>query len=642
MTRNVVRVAEALVRLRRQDGTFIHLDIEPEPDCVLENTDESLAFFEQWLFPVGAPLLADALGVSADEARRHLQDHITLCFDCCHFAVEFENPATALERLQAAGIRIGRVQLSSALHVQFPADAQEAAAVAGRLRPFADTTYLHQVVEQQTAGLRRYPDLDVALENKGTTSPAEWRIHFHVPLFTRELRRVRVDAGLRAERPRPGGAVTIHDPPRDRDLHVGRAAARAQVGRRRVDRPRVRVGAARSIAARPIADIVHRTVVLNVVGLTPRIVRSAAAPHLGRWAATAALARIRAGVSCRDLHGAVRLPDRALSQHTRHRRQRLVRARGRRDQVLEAVEPARAGAEDLGRARRRADPDVHVCQPFLVVQHVLDRGLQRHATADVSRRRPEASRRLHVARRPARRAAVPSSARSRSSASGGRRRRSSRRAGSPSRRSTSSRSSRRRCRSSTSRTSITTCSALARATPRRPWTSSRCDELCGDLIAFYEARGVQVVILSEYGLCDVTTPVHINRVLREHGLIAVREELGLEVLDPGASAAFAVADHQVAHVYVNDPSRHHEVRALLEKTPGIERVLDGDGKAALGSTMRVPATSSRSPSRRPGSPTTTGSTTGGHPTTRARSTSTASRATIPSSCCSIRRFGCPR
>jgi predicted AlkP superfamily pyrophosphatase or phosphodiesterase len=107
------------------------------------------------------------------------------------------------------------------------------------------------------------------------------------------------------------------------------------------------------------------------------------------------------------------------------------------------------------------------------------------------------------------------------------------------------------------------------------------DELCGDLIDFYEARGVQVVILSEYGLCDVTTPVHINRVLREHRLIAVREERGLEVLDPGASAAFAVADHQVAHVYVNDPSRQHEVRTLLEKTPGIERVLDAEGKAAL-------------------------------------------------------------
>jgi len=106
------------------------------------------------------------------------------------------------------------------------------------------------------------------------------------------------------------------------------------------------------------------------------------------------------------------------------------------------------------------------------------------------------------------------------------------------------------------------------------------DEVCGDLIAFYEGRGVQVAILSEYGLVDVDTPVHINRVLRQQGLVAVRDELGMELLDPGASAAFAVADHQVAHVYVNDPSKLYQVRTLLEKTPGIEQVLDSEGKAA--------------------------------------------------------------
>jgi Xylose isomerase-like TIM barrel len=183
MTRNVVRVAEALVRLRREHGAIIHLDIEPEPDCVLENTDESIAFFEQWLFPVGSRVLAAALGASPDEARQHLQEHIRLCFDCCHFAVEFEDPSRALERLQAAGIGIGRVQLSSALHVHFPGDAHESSAVSDRLRPFADRTYLHQVVEPGNDGLRHYSDLDVALESKRTTSPAEWRIHFHVPLF---------------------------------------------------------------------------------------------------------------------------------------------------------------------------------------------------------------------------------------------------------------------------------------------------------------------------------------------------------------------------------------------------------------------------------------------------------------------------
>ena len=104
------------------------------------------------------------------------------------------------------------------------------------------------------------------------------------------------------------------------------------------------------------------------------------------------------------------------------------------------------------------------------------------------------------------------------------------------------------------------------------------DEVCADLIAHYESRDARVIVLSEYGLQDVTSPVHLNRVLREHGLIAVREELGHEMLDPGASAAFAVADHQVAHVYVNDKSKAHEVRGILERTPGVEIVLGPDGK----------------------------------------------------------------
>jgi predicted AlkP superfamily pyrophosphatase or phosphodiesterase len=108
------------------------------------------------------------------------------------------------------------------------------------------------------------------------------------------------------------------------------------------------------------------------------------------------------------------------------------------------------------------------------------------------------------------------------------------------------------------------------------------DEVCGDLIRVYEAAGAEVIVLSEYGLRDVTTPIHVNRVLRRHGLIAVRQELGLELLDPGASGAFAVADHQVAHVYVNDRSRVNEVRSVLEGTPGVERVLDGGGKREYG------------------------------------------------------------
>ena len=106
------------------------------------------------------------------------------------------------------------------------------------------------------------------------------------------------------------------------------------------------------------------------------------------------------------------------------------------------------------------------------------------------------------------------------------------------------------------------------------------DAECGKLIDHFTARGARVVVLSEYGIMPVSRPVHLNRVLRERGLITVREELGRELLDAGESAAFAVADHQVAHVYVNDRSRLSEVRALLESTPGVERVLDEEGKRA--------------------------------------------------------------
>jgi predicted AlkP superfamily pyrophosphatase or phosphodiesterase len=104
------------------------------------------------------------------------------------------------------------------------------------------------------------------------------------------------------------------------------------------------------------------------------------------------------------------------------------------------------------------------------------------------------------------------------------------------------------------------------------------DAGCGQLIDHFESRGARVVILSEYGITPVSRPVHLNRVLRENGLITVRDELGRELLDAGASAAFAMADHQVAHIYVNDPARLDQVRRLVEATPGVERVLDGAGK----------------------------------------------------------------
>jgi predicted AlkP superfamily pyrophosphatase or phosphodiesterase len=108
------------------------------------------------------------------------------------------------------------------------------------------------------------------------------------------------------------------------------------------------------------------------------------------------------------------------------------------------------------------------------------------------------------------------------------------------------------------------------------------DAVCGRLIAHFRERGARVIVLSEYGITPVNGAVHINRVLREAGLIRVREELGLEQLDAGACEAFAVADHQIAHIYVRNPGRIGEVKTLLESVPGIETVLDEGGKADYG------------------------------------------------------------
>lgn len=184
ITQNVARIAAALVRVRQSDGRMIHLDIEPEPDCSIENTDETLEFFETRLLAAGARFLGDSLGVSVADARERLLEHVQVCFDCCHFAVEYEDAAGAIARLRDAGIRIGRVQLSSALHVRLPEDPAACAGLAERLRAFADSTYLHQVIEQSGRTLRRYPDLPDALARAPQAASKQWRIHFHVPLFT--------------------------------------------------------------------------------------------------------------------------------------------------------------------------------------------------------------------------------------------------------------------------------------------------------------------------------------------------------------------------------------------------------------------------------------------------------------------------
>ena len=99
------------------------------------------------------------------------------------------------------------------------------------------------------------------------------------------------------------------------------------------------------------------------------------------------------------------------------------------------------------------------------------------------------------------------------------------------------------------------------------------DEVVKKLVSYYDNENTNIVLLSEYGITNVSKPIHINRILRSEGLIEVREERGLELLDIGASKAFGVADHQIAHIYLNDPTIKNKLKELLEGVDGIEKVL---------------------------------------------------------------------
>lgn len=118
--------------------------------------------------------------------------------------------------------------------------------------------------------------------------------------------------------------------------------------------------------------------------------------------------------------------------------------------------------------------------------------------------------------------------------------------------------------------------------PRLPAQYRAIDAVVGELMAFYRERGVRPVVVSEYGITRVRRSIALNRVFRARGWITIKHELGRELLDCGASRAFAIADHQVAHVYVNDASIVNDVRAAIEELDGVASVLDAAGKQAIG------------------------------------------------------------
>jgi hypothetical protein len=184
MARNMVRHAAHLAGIRARTGRSIALALEPEPYCFLETIDETVGFFERHLFGGAAVRqMRDLTGLARGDAEDALRRHLGVCYDVCHAAVEFEDPAGSLEALRAAGVGVPKLQLSAALRI-----AAVGPDTAEQLGPFDEPVYLHQVVARQDDRLTRYLDLPHALEALPQHVGAEWRVHFHVPIFLEQLR----------------------------------------------------------------------------------------------------------------------------------------------------------------------------------------------------------------------------------------------------------------------------------------------------------------------------------------------------------------------------------------------------------------------------------------------------------------------
>lgn len=183
ITDHLIRHVAHLVGISGRTGQTIALALEPEPHCYLETIEETVAYFKARLFErKGVARLAALTGLSPAVAEAAMRRHIGVCYDVCHAAVEFEDPAASIAQLRANGILIAKLQLSSALRVAaFDEDS------ARHLAAFAEPVYLHQVVQKSNGSLRRFVDLPQALAASGSAAGSEWRVHFHVPVFLEQM-----------------------------------------------------------------------------------------------------------------------------------------------------------------------------------------------------------------------------------------------------------------------------------------------------------------------------------------------------------------------------------------------------------------------------------------------------------------------
>ncbi len=171
-----------LILIEKKEDKTIHINFEPEADCLLENIEDIVNFFEKVLLVNLAVKLAQELNVTLPKARNYILKHLRVCYDICHQAIQFEDHIKNFETLNKLGIKIGKIQLSSALEINVKQNTLANLII--DLNKFKDKVYLHQVVIKNfDSSFTKYRDLSEALENFDDSKESFWRIHYHLPIF---------------------------------------------------------------------------------------------------------------------------------------------------------------------------------------------------------------------------------------------------------------------------------------------------------------------------------------------------------------------------------------------------------------------------------------------------------------------------
>ena len=183
-TENVLRVVAYLIAIEARTGKTITLALEPEPYCYLDSTDETVAYFKNYLHTGPAvERLAKLANIAISDSIAALRRHLGVVFDIGHQSVGYEDIPTSLQKLVDAGIPILKLQEVAAVRAEQVTDKTVKA-----LERFADTVYLTQTVEKKDGKLTRFINLEDAFEaRKRDPGPREWRTHFHVPVFLDDL-----------------------------------------------------------------------------------------------------------------------------------------------------------------------------------------------------------------------------------------------------------------------------------------------------------------------------------------------------------------------------------------------------------------------------------------------------------------------